>query len=184
MVPLIAGSLARVVSATVTSPFELIRTNSQGIVKKNLHFVPMIRDIVNNVGVAGLWRGFSPTLIRDVPFSALYWAGYETFKMQSTFYINFVSGALSGSIAAILTTPIDVIKTRIQMTVQQPNSTTGPNANTATTSSSPIFHTRHIYRTEGWAGFTKGMVPRVAKISPACAIMVSTYEWVKSVKFD
>ncbi|EFA78472.1 mitochondrial substrate carrier family protein [Heterostelium album PN500] len=208
LVPLVAGSLARVISASVTSPFELIRTNSQGISKTNL--IPMIRDIVNNVGLTGLWRGLSPTLIRDVPFSAFYWSGYEVFKnyfntryntttatttlnhnnnnKPSPFLINFTSGALSGSIAAILTTPIDVIKTRIQMTVQHKQVVTNAGSSTGTShilnSTSPIEHAKSIYKQEGWVGLTKGMVPRVAKVAPACAIMVSTYEWVKSTHFE
>ncbi|EGG20284.1 mitochondrial substrate carrier family protein [Cavenderia fasciculata] len=195
MIPLVTGSLARVISASVTSPFELVRTNSQGIIKKNLKLVPLIKDIVNNVGFTGLWRGLVPTLIRDVPFSAFYWAGYEIVKnfiytnykpehqTISPFLVNFSAGAMSGSIAAILTTPIDVIKTRVQMTVQGGgghSSTT--NASTSSTTTGRLFNqARSIIQNEGWGGFTKGMIPRVAKVAPACAIMVSTYEWVKSV---
>ncbi|GAM21946.1 hypothetical protein SAMD00019534_051210, partial [Acytostelium subglobosum LB1] len=188
--PLIAGSLGRVVSVTVTSPFELIRTNLQGITnRKTLHFVPLIREIVGNVGLTGLWRGLSPTLMRDVPFSAIYWSCYEIIKKKraSPFYINFVSGAMSGSIAAVVTTPIDLIKTRIQMTAQLTASKSNQNNSIISSSrnrTSAIYHAKEIYREEGLMGFTKGMVPRLAKVAPACAIMISTYEWVKSVNLD
>eukprot|EP01132_Coremiostelium_polycephalum_P001201 gene1201-1514_t len=206
-VPLISGCVARIISATVTSPFELLRTNSQGITKQNFKSLNLFKDIVNNVGWRGLWRGLSPTLLRDVPFSAIYWSGYELIKdkiMRSknknhtrhnppTFFTSFIAGATSGTIAAIVTTPIDVVKTRIQMTVQQQQlqglSTSSSSFKTTTTTSqqqfnfstSAITNFKNIIQQEGWMSLTKGMVPRVAKVSPACAIMVSTYEWVKSV---
>jgi len=38
---------------------------------------------------------------------------------------------------------------------------------------------RHLYRTEGWAGFTRGMLPRVLQQTPAVAISWTTYETAK-----
>lgn len=37
-----------------------------------------------------------------------------------------------------------------------------------------------IYNTEGIKGLFKGYVPRIVKVAPACAIMISTYEYGKS----
>jgi len=202
-VPLVAGTIARVISATITSPLELLRTNSQGVVTENhkrLNSITLFKDIIKNVGVKGLWRGLSPTLLRDVPFSALYWANYEVIRAKimisrdptytrhskSPFLTNFIAGATSGTISAVLTTPIDVIKTRIQMTVQQSKVAAAASGSTTATSTKPvptsaIYHFKEIIKQEGWKGLTKGMVPRVAKVSPACAIMISTFEWIKSL---
>jgi solute carrier family 25 protein 39/40 len=35
---------------------------------------------------------------------------------------------------------------------------------------------KEIYGEEGWKGLTRGIIPRVAKVAPACAIMISSYE--------
>lgn len=73
-----------------------------------------------------------PTLLRDAPFSALYWPGYEFIRHlsawelvlsrrsdMSSFVGDFVAGAVSGGCAAFITTPIDVVKTRRQMNAHQ-----------------------------------------------------------------
>lgn len=58
-------------------------------------------------GIFGLWMGLSSTLLRDVPFSAIYWLNYETIKRlyvynsynsQQTFTFNLAAGAIAGSV--------------------------------------------------------------------------------------
>ena len=87
-------------------------------------------DLVRSQGVLGLWNGYTATLLRDVPFSALYWPLYEHTKYllnsystsanivvfyNHNFIINFLSGAVAGSVASTVTLPFDVIKTLKQI---------------------------------------------------------------------
>ena len=88
-------------------------------------------------------------------------------QRKPMFLIDFLSGAVAGSVAAVATTPIDVIKTRRQMYVEPSKALT----------STGIFF--QIIKEEGWSGFSKGWLPRVAKVAPACAIMISSYEFCK-----
>lgn len=39
----------------------------------------------------------------------------------------------------------------------------------------------YIYQKQGVRGLFSGLVPRMAKVMPACAIMISTYEYAKKV---
>ena len=87
--PLIAGSFARIVAAVVVSPIEMFRTRMQassgatagGHFKKTLNG---LKDMTAKHGPSALWRGLTLTLWRDVPFSGIYWWGYETIRGQLT----------------------------------------------------------------------------------------------------
>lgn len=64
-----------------------------------------LKIVVRYSGISGLWMGLSSTLLRDVPFSAIYWLNYETIKKfcssynsQQTFTFNLAAGAIAGSV--------------------------------------------------------------------------------------
>lgn len=95
-------------SATVISPLELIRTKLQAEKQSYRQLTECIHSAVKTEGWRSLWRGFGPTLLRDVPFSAMYWYNYEKGKIwlckryqtrEPTFAITFISGAVSGSVS-------------------------------------------------------------------------------------
>uniref|UniRef100_A0A8C3JNN9 Mitochondrial glutathione transporter SLC25A39 n=1 Tax=Calidris pygmaea TaxID=425635 RepID=A0A8C3JNN9_9CHAR len=123
-IPLLAGALARLGAVTVISPLELIRTKMQSQQLSYRELGVCIQSAVAQDGWLSLWRGWGPTVLRDVPFSALYWFNYELVREwfcrqtrleEATFMISFASGAISGTVAAVLTLPFDVVKTRRQI---------------------------------------------------------------------
>jgi solute carrier family 25 protein 39/40 len=84
--PLVAGSVARVAAAIVVSPIEMFRTRMQatsgsatGIFKSTL---TGLHQMTQTQGYTSLWRGLTLTMWRDVPFSGLYWYGYEAVRNQ------------------------------------------------------------------------------------------------------
>ena len=206
--PLIAGSIARVAAASVISPIEMFRTRMQaatagtetGVFAETL---TGLRAMVHSQGYTSLWRGLTLTMWRDVPFSGIYWWGYEAVRNRltdmrdpphsrrgprsksrdsgnhtSTFVDSFIAGATSGAIASVITTPFDVGKTRQQVLHHEPNKGVGKVASTALRPEElamPRF-IYHLWKEEGMAGLFKGWVPRMLKVAPACAIMISCYE--------
>lgn len=87
--PLVAGSIARILAAMVVSPVEMFRTRMQASTSTSStgHFadtVASIREMVQMRGYTSLWRGLTLTLWRDVPFSGIYWWGYETIRGSLT----------------------------------------------------------------------------------------------------
>lgn len=98
-------------AATVISPLELIRTKLQSQKQSYRELTACIRTAVEAEGWLSLWRGLGPTLLRDVPFSAMYWYSYDKGKRwlceqqntrEPTFSITFTAGAVSGSVSAAL----------------------------------------------------------------------------------
>ena len=81
--PLVAGVSARMLAASVVSPIEMFRTRMQASRSAGSHFAETVQGIgemVASHGYTSLWRGLTLTLWRDVPFSGVYWWGYETIR--------------------------------------------------------------------------------------------------------
>ncbi|PGH01705.1 hypothetical protein AJ80_08972 [Polytolypa hystricis UAMH7299] len=151
--PLVAGAVARIAAAAAISPIEMFRTRLQATSGNGTdHFRGTLRglhELTRSQGYSSLWRGLTLTMWRDVPFSAMYWWGYEATKEMlvdfrakqlshshlpssdeehsrqphhpllqdntMTFLDSFVAGAISGAVAAFVTMPFDVGKTRQQI---------------------------------------------------------------------
>uniref|UniRef100_A0A669EGY9 Mitochondrial glutathione transporter SLC25A39 n=1 Tax=Oreochromis niloticus TaxID=8128 RepID=A0A669EGY9_ORENI len=184
-VPLVAGGLARLGAVTVISPLELVRTKMQSRQLSYSELRTCIRSAVAQNGLLSLWRGWGPTVLRDVPFSALYWFNYEMVKArlceqsgvpQANFSISFTAGAVSGAIAAILTLPFDVVKTRRQIQLGEMDT-----LGVSVKRTSSTWHIMKEIRAElGYRGLFAGFMPRVIKVAPACAVMISSYEFGKA----
>uniref|UniRef100_A0A672UJ99 Mitochondrial glutathione transporter SLC25A39 n=1 Tax=Strigops habroptila TaxID=2489341 RepID=A0A672UJ99_STRHB len=183
---LVTGILSIAVGAvTVISPLELIRTKMQSRQLSYRELRVCIQSAVAQDGWLSLWRGWGPTVLRDVPFSALYWFNYELVRDwlcrkawldEATFMISFTSGAISGTVAAVLTLPFDVVKTQRQ--IELGHSEVRPVA--ASKPSSTWLLMQRIRAESGTRGLFAGFLPRVIKVAPACAIMISTYEFGKT----
>jgi len=217
--PLVAGSLARVFAAIAVSPVEMLRTRMQASSPSTTGTV--LRETVDGLsemvlanGYRSLWRGLTLTFWRDVPFSALYWWGYEygrealheartrgavadaaqkvgrgrsrdmDLDHKTVLIDSFTAGATAGAVAALVTTPFDVGKTRQQIA----RHAKGDGKSKGTLSKQTLPEDRsmprflwHIFKTEGMSGLFKGWAARCMKVAPACAIMISSYELGKKM---
>lgn len=79
MAPALAGGVARTIVVTLTCPVELIRTKLQS--QPHFTFADLSRAACKAVQQNGMrfycWRGVTPMLLHDVPFSVLIWMSYE-----------------------------------------------------------------------------------------------------------
>uniref|UniRef100_A0A6M2E311 Putative mitochondrial carrier protein n=1 Tax=Amblyomma tuberculatum TaxID=48802 RepID=A0A6M2E311_9ACAR len=86
---------------------------------------------------------------------------------------SFTAGAAAGTVAAVLTLPFDVVKTHRQIELGEMEILQGKK------SSNTLTVMRELYQTQGMRSLFAGIVPRISKVAPACAIMISTYEFGK-----
>ncbi|XP_045460438.1 solute carrier family 25 member 40-like isoform X2 [Harmonia axyridis] len=174
-IPMFSGGTARIFSVTIVSPLELIRTKMQSQKLSYYEIRRALKMLIKQDGIGALWMGVIPTLCRDVPFSAIYWTNYETFKKlfwtsnQPSFSKSFISGGLAGMVAATITTPFDVIKTHQQIQLGEKTLYGGSFYDTFW----------EIRKSHGVRGLFAGLFPRVIKVAPSCAIMISSFEYGK-----
>ena len=69
-IPGISGGIARVLAVVVTSPLELIRTKKMSEQLTYNDLLKTLKESIQSKGLRSLWRGFIPTLWRDLPFSS------------------------------------------------------------------------------------------------------------------
>ena len=107
-------------------------------------------------------------------------SGAAAATTRQVLWANLLAGSTAGALAAAVTTPMDVLKTRLQTLEGQPVHSCCAAGKPAGPPPGGLELLRDIYRTEGLRGLFAGIVPRVARAAPACAVVLSTYELLKS----
>jgi len=132
--------------------------------------------IVKTRGVLGLYTGLVSTILREVPFDMIEFSIYETIKRSRVDketpgpLATALTGAFAGGVAAGLTNPLDLIKTRLM---------TEENMTKSRRSVVQVF--QQVWREEGPLAFFKGVVPRVMWISFGGCVFFSAYEAARSL---
>ena len=102
---------------------------------------------------------------------------------SATLVDSFIAGAGSGAVAAFVTTPFDVGKTRQQVVRHAADSVKDQvKAMRPEDMSMPRF-LFHIFQEQGMSGLFRGWAARCLKVAPACAIMISSYEVGKKMAY-
>lgn len=145
-VPAVSGAISRSMVVTFLAPLELVRTRTLAGVSetsantpdRNGNFIKTMQNIYRTEGgFTAFYRGLGSTIMRDTPFSAIYWMSFETVKARiygplladqtgqvtkrSDALVNFLSGSSSGAFAAMITHPFDVLKTQSQLAAASPS---------------------------------------------------------------
>ncbi|CUM63203.1 uncharacterized protein PRCAT00000772001 [Priceomyces carsonii] len=119
----LSGGFSGFMASFVLTPVELVKCNLQVAnlsVKETHSYGSVVKQIVNNHGIAGLWKGLSSTLLREVGGTAIWFGTYEfligQFKKRNQLndWTLLVSGALAGVCFNFSTFPFDTIKSNIQ----------------------------------------------------------------------
>ncbi|KAI1895650.1 hypothetical protein AGOR_G00108410 [Albula goreensis] len=193
---MLAGCGAGTCQVVVTTPMEMLKIQLQdaGRIAAQRKLMPetvssgpgapvemksptamqLTRDLLRSKGIAGLYKGLGATLLRDVPFSIIYFPlfanlnnlGRRGVEGPAPFYVSFLSGCIAGSTAAVAVNPVDVIKTRLQ------SLTKGSQEDTYSGVTDCI---RKILQREGPTAFLKGAYCRALVIAPLFGIAQVVY---------
>lgn len=150
----LAAATGELVAATVRTPIEALKQRRQ-VFSDARHC---------------LWRGWSATLLRDMPFSMVQYPLYHAAKRYMCAVDDPCRAALCGSctsaIAAALTTPFDVAQTRIML---------------ATGSTPSVFNVlADIARNRGVGALFAGVWPRSAWMGLGGLLFLGSYEHARS----
>ncbi|DBB10115.1 TPA: hypothetical protein ACH3X3_001699 [Trebouxia sp. C0006] len=177
----LSGSFSGAVVSVCVQPLDVVRTRLQADAAKGISrsTAGAFRVLVKEQGVRGLWRGTSPTVARlaigvGVHFLALEFIkdAIYNFGSKSTGHSHgqlsaaqaFFSGGLSRGIAAAVTCPVTVVKTRMEYV-----GTSGVQYR------GTVHALRTIAASEGASGLMRGFWPTVLSNAPFSALYYMLY---------
>jgi solute carrier family 25 iron transporter 28/37 len=118
-----AGMCATIAGDAVQTPVDTVKQRLQMSGSPYRGVVDCVSATVRAQGVGALYRSYPTTLAMNVPFTAIHFSSYESAKIamrvddedkEETFAVQFLAGGAAGGLAAAVTTPLDVVKTRMQ----------------------------------------------------------------------
>lgn len=169
---MVAASAGEVAACLVRVPVEVVKQRTQATGHSS--YVNLKKTIASE-GIRGLYRGYTTTVFREIPFAFIQFPIWESVKRKIAQYHGrtwctpseaTISGAIAGGFAAFLTTPLDVSKTRVMLAEKGSSLSSG----------SVLFALRTIFLQKGIRGLFAGVVPRVTWISVGGAIFLGGYE--------
>ena len=172
---MLAASLGEVAACTVRVPTEVVKQRAQA--SQHPSSLATLRAILScrtSLGLSAVWgelyRGWAITIFREVPFTVVQFPLWEALKKwnckrndssEATTGESALFGCISGAVAAGLTTPLDVLKTRMMLSSEKQHLGT---------------LARGILHEEGLTAFFAGLGPRVSWIAAGGAIFLGSYQ--------
>ncbi|CAH8584969.1 unnamed protein product [Schistosoma rodhaini] len=194
--PPLVGGVSRIFAVMAVSPIELLRTKIQARKVLYRDIAALVVTTVRQDGLKSLWLGAGPTLLRDVPYSMVFWLTYDYMKSgfinkqiktnllsnselpanfdRIHFSHTFGFGAVAGFISGVLTHPFDVIKTHRQVDFGKHSFAFNHLHPTSTWTS-----LHNLYIKNGLPALFSGFTPRLIKTTIASAIMIAVFESLK-----
>ncbi|CAM9948956.1 unnamed protein product [Ectocarpus sp. 6 AP-2014] len=171
-----AASVAETMACLVRVPTENVKQKMQA----GLHgtATETMNAILKNSGMMGFYTGYLTTVVREIPFSFIQFPIYEGLKAAWAKrrggplepYEAAGCGSVSGAFAAAVTTPMDVVKTRLMLGTDKHGETYRGLGDTF----------RRVYTEEGAAALMSGVTPRVTWIGIGGFVFFGVYEGAKT----
>jgi len=176
---MVSASLGEIAACTIRVPTEVIKTRMQTSTYGHVasSSLSAAKRVLADEGIRGFYRGFKSTIMREIPFTSLQFPLYELLKKRLSLTLGrdplyaheaALCGSFAGGVAAALTTPLDVLKTRVMLDLRDPTKQKMP---------SLAARFKQIYVSEGGRALFAGVIPRTLWISAGGAVFLGVYEW-------
>ncbi|CAM6032798.1 unnamed protein product [Sphagnum compactum] len=171
-VHVVSASMGTIVASIVRVPADTLKHRVQAYMHPNVF--EAFRSVVTAEGIGGLYKGFWPTLLRDVPEIAIQFGVYEKLRgvvqakrnvTKLTTPEHLALGACAGAIAATITMPLDLVKTHQQCGIGQ---------------GIPRI-VMSVMEEKGAAGLFTGVGARALHVSLMSALFFGLFEYCKMV---
>eukprot|EP00795_Rhopilema_esculentum_P009542 gene9542-17288_t len=186
---IMSGALSGSIGSAIANPTDLVKIRLQAEGKLEPGQTPRYKStfdafaqISRKEGVRGLWRGVGPTVQRAAIITASQIPSYDHTKhallnnkvMHEGLRLHFVSSMVAGLVCAIVTSPVDVIKTRIM------------NQKIMAKENGLLYKSTLdcLYKTlkfEGILGLYKGFIPNWMRIGPHTIITFLIFEQLRKI---
>eukprot|EP01139_Manchomonas_bermudensis_P024621 Amastigsp_a843071_62.p1 type:complete len:301 gc:universal Amastigsp_a843071_62:44-946(+) len=172
-----AGATATMAADAIMTPAETIKQRLQVKGSRYASILHCAGDVLRSEGLRAFFRSYPTTLMMNVPTAGVHFAVYEYTSrflvpvFESPLPGQLCAGAFAGAVAAAVTTPLDVAKTRLQ--------TQGAGGDVSVRYTGLVQTLKAVVSESGLRGLSLGLVPRVLFFAPAGAIAWATYETMK-----
>ncbi|SCW03394.1 LAFE_0G09450g1_1 [Lachancea fermentati] len=175
---ILSGASAGCCEAFVVVPFELVKIRLQDASSSYKGPIDVVRKIIAKEGVLAMYNGLESTLWRHGVWNSGYFglifqvrnllpkAQSKTEQTRN----DLIAGTIGGTFGSLLSTPFDVVKSRVQNTAVVPGAVRKYNW------SCPALLT--IYKEEGFKALYKGFVPKVLRLGPGGGILLVVFTGV------
>ena len=172
------------VSSAIANPTDVlkVRLQSQIAATSSVTLVAGFREISSAEGIRGLWRGVIPTAERAAIVAGVQLPVYDYVKayllrnkmLTDGAANHLVSSFLAGAMACLVSSPIDVVRTRF-MSQRRSDSRVYRNS----------FHCAFLtIKTEGIRALYKGVIPAFMRMGPWNVVFFLVYERLKKTITD
>jgi solute carrier family 25 (mitochondrial S-adenosylmethionine transporter), member 26 len=179
---MLAASMGETMACLVRVPTEVVKAKMQTTETATLTntFRSVLQETHGSVlssFTGGLYRGYGMTLMREIPFAMIQFPLYEGAKVwwseeqgsPVTPIQAAACGSVTGGFAAAVTTPLDVVKTRLMLGADRDGKLYR----------SAVDVVQRTMQTEGAGTFLSGIQPRVMWISIGGFVFFGAYEGFK-----
>ncbi|KAG6775484.1 hypothetical protein POTOM_018940 [Populus tomentosa] len=170
---LTAGAVGGIAASLIRVPTEVVKQRMQ--TGQFTSAPDAVRLIVSKEGFKGFYAGYGSFLLRDLPFDAIQFCIYEQLRIGYRVAAqrelndpeNAAIGAFAGALTGAITTPLDVIKTRLMV------------QGSANQYKGIVDCVSTVVREEGPTALLKGIGPRVLWIGIGGSIFFGVLERTK-----